>query len=211
MGPSNGVKVDPASFLKTGTGIELRKSLERSNKDGQPKPDFLSTKPPVPRHDESPIFAPPSNKNHVKENTRRALAAVPRQVQPAIMDTKGKVTLLEESGLVPKYSGSETYGKVPKYLERRYLEDSVRAAENAQEAQRAMEAEASKKLSEEERANLLAGLRANWDKIHHEYQGISVITDTFPKRARKAGLEAKLAELEADIARIEKNKIIYIQ
>lgn len=211
MGPSGGVKVDPASFLKTGTGLDLRKSVERSNKDGQDKHEFLSTKPPVPRHNESPMFAPPSNKNHVKENTRRAVATLPRQVAPTVMDVKGKVTLLEDSGLIPKYSSGETYGKVPKYLERRHQEDSARALENSKQAQLEFEAEASKKLTEEERMELLAGLRANWNKIHHEYQGISVITDTVPKRTRKAGLEAKLTELEADIARIEKNKIIYIQ
>lgn len=206
MGPPGGITVDPKAFLKTGQGIELRNSVA-------PKPekqDFISTKPPVPRHNEAPVMASPSNKDYVKENLRKAVSVPARKVSPAIMDHTGARVLLEDSGLVPKYSSSGEYGKVPSYLERRNQENSQRLATMRATAQHEMEVEASRKMSEPERQELLSGLRANWNKLHHEYQGISVITDTIPKRTRKNKLEQQLSEIEADIQRIEKNKIIYI-
>lgn len=211
MGPSNGVKVNPNEFLKSGTGIDMRRSLELKNKSNSPKPSFLSTKPPVPRHDESPLFAPPSTKNHVMENTRRAVAVQPREVEATLMDIKGKRTVLDESGLLPKYTNASTYGKTPAYLEKRHQEETQRKMEHTRAVQMEIEMEASKRMSEAEREEILAGLRANWNKVHYEYQGISCITDTIPKRTRKANLEAKLNELEADIQRIESNKVIYIR
>ena len=50
------------------------------------------------------------------------LRAVPRKAEPAILDQThgpGGRQLLEESGLVPKYSNSETFGRVPDYLVQR--------------------------------------------------------------------------------------------
>lgn len=50
----------------------------------------------------------------------------------------------------------------------------------------------------------------NWEELHHQYQGLSVVTDTAPKKARKERMEAEMKQLERDIETIEKHKIIYI-
>ena len=60
------------------------------------------------------------------------------------------------------------------------------------------------------RQSIINGLKANWEELHHQYQGLSVVTDTAPKKARKESLEAQMKQLERDIETTEKHKIIYI-
>lgn len=60
------------------------------------------------------------------------------------------------------------------------------------------------------REALLAGLKANWEDLHHQYQGLSVITDTAPKKARKERMEAEMKQLEKDIELIERHQRLYI-
>ncbi|MGH0142873.1 UNVERIFIED_CONTAM: hypothetical protein FKN15_026728 [Acipenser sinensis] len=54
------------------------------------------------------------------------------------------------------------------------------------------------------------GLKKNWGELHHQYQGISVVTDTTPKKYRKERLETEMKQLEKDIDMIERHKTIYI-
>jgi hypothetical protein len=53
-------------------------------------------------------------------------------------------------------------------------------------------------------------LRANWSDLHHQYQGLSLLTDTLPKKNRRERLESRMDELEKFIDLIEKNPIIII-
>lgn len=66
-------------------------------------------------------------------------------------------------------------------------------------------------LSDEERTAILEGLKKNWDKLHHDYQGLSVVTDTPAKKARKERIEGEMKQLEKDIEQIEKHPIIYVE
>ena len=34
------------------------------------------------------------------------------------------------------------------------------------------------KMSQEDRDQIISGLKANWEELHHQYQGLSVVTDT---------------------------------
>lgn len=69
---------------------------------------------------------------------------------------------------------------------------------------------AMQQLSDEEREKILDGLKKNWNEIHDQYQGLSVVTDTAPKKYRKERMEAEMKQLERDIESIEKHKIIYV-
>ena len=60
------------------------------------------------------------------------------------------------------------------------------------------------------RESLLAGLKANWEDLHHQYQGLSVVTDTAPKKARKERMEAEMKQLEKDIDLIERHRRLYV-
>ena len=53
-------------------------------------------------------------------------------------------------------------------------------------------------------------MKKNWEELHHQYQGLSVITDTAPKKARKERMEAEMKQLEKDIELIERHRKLYI-
>ena len=69
---------------------------------------------------------------------------------------------------------------------------------------------AMQQLTEGERQDILNGLKSNWEYLHHEYQGLSVVTDTAPKKNRKERMEAEMKQLERDIEQVEKHQTIYI-
>ena len=69
---------------------------------------------------------------------------------------------------------------------------------------------AMQQLTEAERQGILRGLKTNWEEIHDQYQGLSVVTDTAPKKNRKERMEAEMKQLERDIEAIEKHPVIYI-
>ena len=65
-------------------------------------------------------------------------------------------------------------------------------------------------LTVDERRSIIDGLKANWEDIHEQYQGLSVVTDTTPKKNRKERMEAQMKQLEKDIEMFEKFSTIYI-
>jgi ribosome recycling factor len=65
-------------------------------------------------------------------------------------------------------------------------------------------------LTADERQAILQGLKKNWEEIHEQYQGISVVTDTAPKKNRKERMEAEMKQLERDIETVERHSVIYI-
>jgi len=67
-----------------------------------------------------------------------------------------------------------------------------------------------KQLSEGERQSILNGLKTNWEDLYHQYQGLSVVIDTLPKKHRKERLENQMKQLERDIQMMEKHSAIYI-
>ena len=104
----------------------------------------------------------------------------------------------------------QDFGVTPEYIKRR--EEEIR---KAQEEYNAYVAEhfrrgAMQQMSEQERQDILNGLKSNWEYLHHEYQGLSVVTDTAPKKNRKERMEAEMKQLERDIETIEKHRCIYI-
>lgn len=69
---------------------------------------------------------------------------------------------------------------------------------------------AMKQLSESERNSIISGLKTNWEELYHQYQGLSVVTDTLPKKHRKERLENAMKQLERDIQMIEKHSTVYV-
>ncbi|XP_075067365.1 enkurin-like [Mixophyes fleayi] len=168
-------------------------------------------RPPVPLRTEQPIMGVQTNKSFITSNVAEAVMAVPKKQQPIYVDNKkGDKHLLETSGLVPKYTKKKDYGSTPEYLVKR--NEEVRKAQEEYDAyvKERLKMGAMKQLSEEERQSVLEGLKKNWDELHHEYQRLSVVIDTPPKKAHKERLEAEMRQLERDIDYIERHKIIYI-
>uniref|UniRef100_A0A8K9WUM8 Enkurin domain-containing protein n=1 Tax=Oncorhynchus mykiss TaxID=8022 RepID=A0A8K9WUM8_ONCMY len=152
-----------------------------------------------------------TKKDFVKTNAFENIMAVPKKPQPIYADTKtGDKQLLENSGLLPKYIKKKDFGKTPEYLQHRTEE--VRRAQDEYDSfvKEHMRQGTMKQLSEDERNNILQGLKMNWGELHHQYQGLSVVTDTTPKKYRKERLELEMKQLERDIDLIERYKTIFI-
>ena len=99
---------------------------------------------------------------------------------------------------------------MPGYLEKRRKEMEEAQAEYDQYVVESIRRGQMAQVQEMERDELLAGLKANWEDLHHQYQGLSVVTDTAPKKARKERMEAEMKQLERDIELVERHKVIYI-
>lgn len=104
----------------------------------------------------------------------------------------------------------QDFGKTPQYIERR--KEEMQRAQDEYDAYIAdhFRRGAMQSLREEDRQAILDGLKTNWEQLHHEYQGLSVVTDTAPKKNRKERMEAEMKQLERDIELVEKHRIIYI-
>jgi len=153
-----------------------------------------------------------SERNFVTQNAVANIRSVPKRAIPKYVDTpSGNSRDLIPSGLYPKYSQKRDYGKVPDYIVHRKKEASEAQREYDAYIEERMRAGSMKRMPDEERCRILEGLRANWSLLHHQYQGLSVVMDTQPKRNRKEQLEREMEGLERDIKMVEAHPVIYIQ
>ena len=163
----------------------------------------------VPRHNETNALAPASNKDFVITNRREQKNTPAAENIPNYIDKPagtGARFGLEDSGLVPKYTKKATYGKAPKYLAKNKQAITART----QQSQQTQAQSHIRQISEDERVAILGGLRANWEQLHREYQGLSMFTDTIPKKTKRNTMEAQLNQLEADINRFERHGAIFV-
>jgi len=202
MGKPNGYSTnDPNSFMPKGAHTDKIMSLAEAKRT---KPDLLqpqhlkpSTKPGVPRAAETkPIMNLVTAKNFVVANAVETILAAPKRPQQGVKD----------------YVRKEDYGKTPKYLE--HVKQDIAAEYDyirqlAQE-QEDMNQSRTKPLEEDERLDLIRGLKAKWESVNTEYQGTTHITklDTMGKMKRKEKWEAELTSIEKDIERLNKKHIV---
>ncbi|XP_064648121.1 enkurin-like [Lineus longissimus] len=173
--------------------------------------DAERKKPPVPAKEEKPVMGLRTTKNFITTNAVENIMSVPKNPEHIYVDTKkGDKHTLDQSGLAPKYVNKKDFGKTPMYLSKR--KDEIKRAQEEYDAyvSENFRRGAMKLLSESERQLILDGLKTNWEELHHQYQGLSVVTDTAPKKNRKERMEAEMKQLESDIETIEKHPYIYI-
>ncbi|XDV47121.1 hypothetical protein PO909_016828 [Leuciscus waleckii] len=152
-----------------------------------------------------------TNKNFIKSNAVENIMALPKIVQPVYADTKkGDKQPLENSGLIPKFIKKKDYGQTPEYLLQRREEVRKAQEEYDNYVKERLREGAMKQISAEERHHIIQALKKNWDDLHHQYQSLSVVTDTAPKKYRKERLELEMKQLERDIDMVERHKTIYI-
>uniref|UniRef100_A0A668APG9 Enkurin, TRPC channel interacting protein n=1 Tax=Myripristis murdjan TaxID=586833 RepID=A0A668APG9_9TELE len=168
-------------------------------------------KPDVPKRMDNPTMGIHTTKNFVKTNALANVMAVPKKVQPTSADTKnGDKQVLENSGLVPKYIKRKDFGEIPEYLQQR-KEDALRAQEEYDNyVKEQLQQRAMKQLSDAERQAILEGLKKNWEELHRQYQGLSVVTDTISKKSHKQRLDFEMKQLESDINLFERFKTFYV-
>eukprot|EP00294_Goniomonas_avonlea_P003946 CAMPEP_0114552792 /NCGR_PEP_ID=MMETSP0114-20121206/7309_1 /TAXON_ID=31324 /ORGANISM="Goniomonas sp, Strain m" /LENGTH=260 /DNA_ID=CAMNT_0001737683 /DNA_START=257 /DNA_END=1039 /DNA_ORIENTATION=+ len=151
-------------------------------------------KPPIPTRDDRPVMGLVSQKNYITANAVDNILAVPKR--PARNDID--------------YLKKADFGKVPPYLGRvkQQVEDEYRMIEEMQEQQRQDEDKLTM-MGEMERAAIVEGLKANWERINKEYQTLSFTLDTPAKKKRKEEYESMLEQIEQDIKRLSK-KFVFV-
>jgi len=206
MGPAKVDTRDPQHFLKK---HEKEPKLEEASKFSYG--DEERRRPPVPRRDEQPVHGIRTTKNFIKQNAVENILSVPKKPEKLSVDTKkGDKQHLTMAGLEPNYINKKEYGKTPKYLSQRQEEMRKAQEEYDNYVHEHFKRGAMKQLSDGERDNIIDGLKKNWEDIHRQYQGLSVVTDTAPKKNRKERMEADMKQLERDIELLEKHRTIYI-
>ncbi|KAJ8279238.1 hypothetical protein COCON_G00063040 [Conger conger] len=207
MGPMKVETAAPEKFLRKHSkepNLPEKKPFIYIDRDGR-------RKPPVPARTEIPKMGINSAKDFIRDNTIKNLLTAPRQPQPIYADTKhGAKQPLEYSGLVPKYLKKKDYGQIPEYLLQRKVEEGKAQEEYDEYVKERLRQGAMKQLSDDERLSTLQGLKRNWEELHHQYQALSIVTDTGPKKCIKEKLETQMKQLEKDIDLIERHKTIYI-
>merc|ERR1711939_1114369 len=195
MGPLKVAPPDPQKFLKAYT--------REDNKLPEPRKftykDTMERKPAVPTRTEKPVMGLVTSKNFITCNAVENILAVPKKTdvrQVSYMNKKG-------------------YGKVPAYLEKvkGEIQDEYNYIMQMQEAaveemgDETGEGGRTRMLSENERLEMLNGLKTNWDRINKAYQTLSFTLDTPAKKQRKEEFEAQLEQIERDIERLSKRNV----
>jgi hypothetical protein len=189
----------PAKVPVAGTRDFMRK---RAKNFELPEPQpfarsvAVSRKAPVPSRHERPLMGLRTEKNFVQDNAVEQILAVPRRAAQAEYD----------------FTKRPDYGRPPAYLERvreeigaerAYVQEWHRELQQEEEA-----ASGTAVLSDEEREHLLQGLKERWRRANDSYQTISFSVDMPQKRQKKEELEALMATIEKDIAKLSKQVVI---
>ncbi|XP_051872413.1 enkurin [Pristis pectinata] len=160
---------------------------------------------------EKPLMGLQTKKNFVEANIAEVKMSVPKKPVPIYVDTRrGNKNLLEPSGLLPTLLHRKGYGKIPDYIIKRTEEEKKAQEEYDAYVKERIRQGSMKLLSEEERNDVLMGLKQNWEELNCAFQGLSILIDTLSKQHHKEKLEAKMKKLEEDINLIERHKFIYI-
>ena len=172
----------PQNYLK-----KHSRAVDLPPKDrSAPKPKGNISKPPVPRKDEIPKMQGTQKKNYIVENWKQAPKT--KKLHPEKEQTW--------------YTDKKDFGKRPKYLDR-VIDEYQAENQFWDEVRESMAPEDTETrcrlLSEEERLNILEGLKANMADIKRRYAALSFGQDNLSFRQKKEGMEAEMAQLEKDI------------
>jgi len=194
-------KNDPTDYLKQGARSSHVETLgdvkRRAPEKLQPSALKPKLKPDVPKtSDAPPVMNLVTSKNFIVSNAVEAILAAPKKVPQGSKD----------------YLNKEDYGKVPNYLkqiqndiddEYDYIRQLQQTAQDHKESQM-------RPIAEDERQELVAGLKAKWEQVNTEYQGSTHITklDTHGKIKRKEKWEAELSQIEKDIEKLSRKNIL---
>lgn len=218
MGPAKVNVRTPENFLKKSDGSTAQmprppNSLNKYNAgcfgfsgDSGDLDSNKTKKPPVPNQ-QNPK-AKMTEKDFIVANAVENITSVSRKAKLNYVDTKeGHKNELISSGLVPRFSLKPDFGKTPEYLKKRQA--TIKQAQEEYDAYvlEKMRSDSLLMIDQNSKDQVLSGLKAKWEELHHQYQGISVVTDTAPKKNRKERLEAQMSHLERDISLLERTTV----
>lgn len=208
MGLPEREPASPSQFLQKNKGI--RHKVVREG----PYTPFVKLKPPVIptaallKEDEERRNKTPPMANFVARNIKKAVKLKPKiPVQRMVIHCHGDSKKMA-AGMEPVYIYEEGFGKVPQYIKAiiHKREKHVQFQKDVAD----VEQPKCRYVTKEQRAELLKGLKDNWEELQRKYQGLPIITDTIPKINRKLKLEDELKKLEKDIVLLERHPYIYV-
>lgn len=159
--------------------------------------------------------------NWISRNAISAITAepgfrVPLEKQRCIVDTRkgDKYRLKSErtvSGLEPMYVYHKEVGKTPKYLVKRSKEiEQTKELLSRYNNERLLQS-TDYLLTDQQREELLIGLKSAWDRYNRKYLGLASINDTLKGKAYKIYLEEQLDMLKKEVELVENNKFIFVE
>ena len=190
--PKGAVKPQADSFRKRGTGT-MGYNYQAPSESAF-KYDENYKRPDVPRVHEKPIMGLKTQKNYIVSNAVENMLAQPKVIE----DQK-------------KFVEKKEYGKVPKYLEN--IKDQMNREYEHIKTVHIQEEEARDNekflMSDEELRILREGLKRKWEIVNKEYQQITHISkiDTVGLKRKKEDCEKELAQIEKDLAKLNKGFI----
>jgi len=194
------LKKNPTDYMKTGDKTSKVQSLAEVKRSQpnllQPTELKPKLKPDVPKTSDIPVMNLVTSKNFVVANAVETILAAPKKVSQGAKD----------------YLCKEDYGKVPKYLKN--IQQDINAEyDYIAMLQQQEDEEANSQMrpmAEDERLQLITGLKAKWESVNTDYQAQTHLTilDTAGKMAGKERNEASLSQIEKDIEKLNRRNIL---
>jgi Calmodulin-binding len=166
-----------------------------------------------------------ANKKFVRQDAPRKDAlpkAAVSKVAPREVSAGRRANAVQQNKLAatqmrpPKSKAEENFikkkdfGKKPAYLSQVQADIAAEKEEKrlAQEELDNAGKERLRALTREEREELIAGLKANWEVINNEYRQLPVMLRTVAQRERKEAYEAQLEQIEKDLERLSRRHVL---
>ena len=188
FGPKTSHTANPTSFISAHSQHPPLPSPSRAPYTDRRKP-ALDTQP-------IPLTSKPS-RNFIAENTSKAVAS-----QPPVQG-EGEV----------RYVTKAEYGRVPGYLE----EVKAAVGEEKEMVERMLRPQVQARaemLGEEERVELVTGLKGRWECLMRDYQVLTHMSShtlSMGNLKRKEELERKLSDTEKAIKKLDKTFVLITQ
>eukprot|EP00994_Dinema_validum_P008538 NODE_783_length_1353_cov_70.443252_g572_i0.p1 GENE.NODE_783_length_1353_cov_70.443252_g572_i0~~NODE_783_length_1353_cov_70.443252_g572_i0.p1 ORF type:complete len:273 (+),score=61.08 NODE_783_length_1353_cov_70.443252_g572_i0:70-888(+) len=182
--------IHPERFLKKGQSTLPPVQPKRFVRPAAPEQPRKSG---VPQRQERPVMGLTTEKNFIVANAVDNILAVPKKATAP----KALHMTSRKAGKVPKYLTSikQEIAAENEYIQR--LQQNNQQAENDQ----------MQPMSEEAKAEIVAGLKRRWDEIHKAYQALTFNVDSVNKVQRKEGLEVEMEQIEKAIQKLTKKTI----
>jgi hypothetical protein len=181
--------IDPTSFMKKGA------KTKPAAPDAKPfqRSALLPSRPGVPKRTEKPVMGLTTEKNFVVANAVENILAVPRRPPKE----------------APLATQAKSFGKVPGYLGKikRDVEQEREYVQQLSRQQHAGEQDRMRMMTEDEKNDIISGLKKKWEDTHKQYQALTFNIDTVTKVQRKEGLEVEMEQIEKAIQKLSKKNI----
>ncbi|KAL0233695.1 hypothetical protein PCE1_002204 [Barthelona sp. PCE] len=191
MGPLKVERPNPHKFLKS-KQFENRNATLRPSTGSKKK---IKRKEPLPPKGDHGILAPTTEKDFIKTNiiTAKTMKKGARPQSPL------------------NWTKKPHYGEVPEYLThvKDEIADEYTVLAQMEETQLYEDEPQLHVLGEEEKEELIMGLKSRWDEVWHTYQSLGLVSDDLESQImRKEEHEKELDRIEAEIEMLSKPYVI---